>query len=443
MATEGARSDNPVLDALLVEAKRLNPDLIDLSLGRIARLLDALGNPQRHLPPVFHVAGTNGKGSTVAFLRACLEAAGHRVHVFTSPHLVRFNERIRLAGQLIDDATLIELLGDVMAVNAGAAITFFELTTAAALHAFSRAPADACVIEVGLGGTWDATNILPTATICGIAQLGLDHQQFLGHSIIDIAREKAGIAKAGVPLVLSRYPQTVTTAIGEVAAARGAPLVVRGHDWDVGIYQAQLHYRDQRGKLTLGMPRLAGAHQFDNVGLAAAMLRHQSALAVPDAALRAGPGWADWPARLQRLETGPLAERLPSGSELWLDGGHNPPAARVIVDAFRGQNLAERPFHLVVGMLASKDASAFLKAFAGRATSVHAVPVDSHACHAPDKLAAAAQQLGLAASACASVADALTTIGNAADRKAPPVVLIAGSLYLAGAVLRENGPLPG
>lgn len=442
MATEGARSDNPVLDALLVEAKTLHPKLIDLTLGRTERLLAKLGNPHHHLPPVFHVAGTNGKGSTVAFLRACLDAAGYRVHVFTSPHLVRFNERIRLGGKLITDEALAELLRDVMSVNGGDAITFFELTTAAAFTAFARVPADACVIEVGLGGTYDATNVLPTAAVCGIAQLGLDHQAFLGPTILDIAREKAGIAKTGVPLVLSRYPQTVSAAIGEIAGPKRAKIVARGLDWDAGIYQEQLHYRDAAGKLVLGMPRLPGAHQIDNVGLAAAMLRHQNALAIPDAALRAGPGWAEWPARLQRLETGPLFGALPQGSELWLDGGHNPSAARVIVDAFRGQDIARTPFHLVVGLLASKDASAFLKAYAGRATAVHAVPVEGHDCTSPDALAKLAGKVGLPASVNASVVEALQRIANAADRGAPPVVLIAGSLYLAGEVLRMNGPLP-
>ncbi len=365
MATEGARSDNPALDTLLVEAKALHPKLIDLSMGRIERLLAKLGNPHHHLPPVFHVSGTNGKGSTAAFLRACLEAAGYRVHVYTSPHLVRFNERIRVGGKLISDDMLIEVLRDLMSVNGGDPVTFFELTTAAAFTAFSRHPADACVIEVGLGGTYDATNVLPTAAACGIAQLGLDHQQFLGNTILDIAREKAGIAKKGVPLVLSRYPQTIAATIGEIAGPRGAELIARGIDWDIGLYQDQLHYRDNDGKLTLVQPRLKGAHQIDNVGLAVAMLRHQSALAVPDAALRAGPGWAEWPARMQHLVEGPYVATLPTGSELWLDGGHNPAASRVIVDSFRGQDLAARPFHLILGMLSNTDAGAFLKAFAG------------------------------------------------------------------------------
>lgn len=414
---------------------------IRLGLEAVIAGWRALGEPCAGVPAV-HVVGTNGKGSTAAFLRACLEAAGYRVHVFTSPHLVRFNERIRLGGKLISDEALIELLRDVMSLNAGAAITFFELTAAAAFTAFARSPADACVIEVGLGGTFDATNVLPTAAACGIAQLGLDHQQFLGPTILDIAREKAGIAKAGVPLVLSRYPQTVAAAIGAIAGPKRAKIIARGLDWDAGVYEGQLHYRDAAGKLTLGLPRLPGAHQLDNAGLAVAMLRHQSALHVPDAALRAGPGWAEWPARLQRLDSGPLFDILPAGSELWLDGGHNPSAARVIVDAFRGQDITQTPFQLILGMLAGKDATAFVKAFAGRATAVHSVPIAGHDCIAPDALVKLAAKVGLPATANASVKEALTRIAHAADRKAPPVVLIAGSLYLAGEVLAENGPLP-
>ena len=439
---EGARSDNPALDALLRQALALHPQLMDLSLGRIERLLGKLGDPHLDLPPVFHVAGTNGKGSTVAFLRACLEASGRRVHAYISPHLVRFNERIRLAGSLIDDANLITLMHDVLAINDGEPITFFELTTAVAFLAFAREPADACIVEVGLGGRLDATNVIPEPAICGIASLGLDHQKFLGSSILDIAAEKAGIAKRGVPLVLSRYPKTVTTRIAEVAGIAGAKLIIRATDWDVAQYEHALHYRDATAKLHLPLPRLPGAHQIDNAGLAIAMLRHQHLLHVPDAALRAGMGWAEWPARLQRLEQGPLTARLPAGSEVWLDGGHNPAAGRVIADAFRGQNLADRPFYMVIGMLESKDAAGFLKPFAGRATAVYAVPIADHAHHAPAALAQSAKETGLPGLTASSVADAFTAIANGADRNRPPVVLVCGSLYLAGQVLAENGFQP-
>lgn len=437
-----ARSDNAVLDALLKQALALHPQEIDLTLGRIERLLSRLGNPHRQLPPVFHVAGTNGKGSTCAYLRSCLEASGSRVHAYTSPHLVRFNERIRVSGKLIDDVALIDLLRDVIAMNGDAPITFFELTTAAALLAFARTPADACVIEVGLGGRLDATNVLDTPIVTGIAQLGLDHQQFLGPTILDIAAEKAGIAKRGVPMVLSRYPRTVTARIGEVAGVAGAKLIVRGLDWDAGIYEQALHYKDARDKISVPLPRLPGAHQADNAALAIAMLRHQQAIAVPDAALRAGMGWADWPARLQQLDAGPLAARLPAGSELWLDGGHNPAAARAVADAFRGHDLAARPFYLVVGMLSTKDAHAFFKSFAGRATALYAVPVEGHRAHEPQALAQAARDNGISGEAAASVTTALDAIARGADRQRPPVVLVCGSLYLAGQVLAESGYLP-
>lgn len=438
---EAARSDNPVLDALLAAAFKLHPATIDLALGRLERLLVRLGNPHLKLPPVLHVAGTNGKGSTVAFLRAGLEASGRRVHVYTSPHLVRFNERIRLGGAIIDDATLITTLRDVLDVNGSAAITFFELTTAVAFLAFARAPADAAVIEVGMGGRFDATNVV-APVVTGIAALGLDHQQWLGHSILDIAGEKAGIAKRGVPLLLSRYPKTVTARIAEVAGLAGAKLRIRGDDWDAALYEGALQYHDIDGKLTLPLPRLAGAHQFDNAALAVAMLRHQNAVPVPDSALRAAMGWAEWPARLQRLERGPLVTTLPAGSEAWLDGGHNPAAGRVIADAFRGHPLAERPFYLVVGMLDTKDAGGFLKPFAGRATAVYAVPIPGHAAHSGEVIVARAKETGLPGVAVASVAEALSVIAKGADRARPPVVLITGSLHLAGEVLAANGQSP-
>ena len=439
----GARSDNPALDALLQQALTLHPQVMDLSLERIRGLLRRLGDPQERLPPVFHVAGTNGKGSTVAFLRACLEASGRRVHAYTSPHLVRFNERIRLAGHLIDDATLIALLRDVLTLNDGEPVTFFEITTAAALLAFARHPADACILEVGLGGRLDATNVVARPVVTGIAQLGLDHQQYLGDTILDIAGEKAGIAKPQVPLVLGRYPQTVAARIAEVAGPIGAKLIVRGLDWDAAPYEGQLHYRDSSLKVALPFPRLAGAHQLDNAALAVAMLRHQDALPMPDSAFRAGMGWAEWPARLQKLDAGPLTQGLPAGSEVWLDGGHNPAAARVLVDAFRGHNLADRPFHLVIGLLEAKDAAGVIKPFAGRATAVHAVPIDGHAHHAPEAIVALARDNGLPAEGAPSIADALARIGRGADRTRPPVVLIAGSLYLAGQVLEANGQVPG
>lgn len=435
-----ARSDNPRLDALLRQAHGLHPTEIDLTLGRLERLLAALGNPHHRLPPVFHVAGTNGKGSTCAMLRACLEAQGLRVHVYSSPHLVRFNERIRLAGQLISDDALIVLLKDVIGRNGDAPITFFELTTAAAFLAFATVPADACIIEVGLGGRMDATNIIPETLVSGIAQLGLDHTQWLGPTILDIAREKAGIARKGVPLVTGRHPAAVTARIAEVAGLAGARLSIRGQDWDAAVYENQLHYRDEAGRLTLPLPRLAGAHQHDNAALAVAMLRAQSALPVKDAALRAGMGWAEWPARLQRLDGGPLASLLPAGSSLWVDGGHNPAAGRALAEAVRPLLNPGQRLLLVAGMLAAKDAGGFLKSFVGMASALYAVPVPGHAAHDPAQLANAATAMGLAAVTAPDLPRALKAIARTGD--APPLVLVTGSLHLAGKALELNGNIP-
>ena len=435
---ERATSDNAVLDALLQAAFALHPVEIELSLGRLERLLARLGNPHQKLPPVFHVAGTNGKGSTCAFLRAGLEAAGKRVHVYTSPHLIRFNERIRVAGKVISDDALAELLREVLARNAGQPITFFELTTALAFLAFVRTPADACIIEVGMGGRMDATNVIPQPLVTGIAQLGLDHQQWLGSSILDIAREKAGIAKRGTPMVISRYPAPVTARIAEVAGVAGAPLIVRGADWDVAAYEGALHFRDAAGRITLPLPRLAGAHQLDNAGLAIAMLRAQDRTPVAEPALRAAMGWAEWPARLQRLDAGPLTRLLPEGASLWVDGGHNPAAARALAESLTAEMTGGRPVALVAGLLAPKDAQGFLKAFTNRVASVHTVPVPGHAHHDPADLAVEAAACGLAAAPATGVVAALTAIARAADPARPPLVLVAGSLHLAGQALALN-----
>jgi len=435
-----ARSDNQRLDALLRKAHDLHPTEIDLTLGRLERLLGALGNPHHRLPPVFHVAGTNGKGSTCAMLRACLEAEGRRVHVYSSPHLVRFNERIRLAGQLIDDDALIMLLKDVIQRNGEAPITFFELTTAAAFLAFATVEADACIIEVGLGGRMDATNIIPTALVSGIAQLGLDHTQWLGPTILDIAREKAGIARRGVPLVTGRHPAAVTARIAEVAGLAGAKLLIRGQDWDAATYEGQLHYRDEAGKLAVSLPRLAGIHQHHNAALAIAMLRAQTALPVKDAAYRAGMGWVEWPARLQKLESGALWALLPAGSSLWVDGGHNPAAGRALAESVRPLLQSGQRLLLVTGMLAAKDAEGFLKSFAGMASGLYAVPVPGHAAHDPARLAATASAMGMAAETAPDLTKALRTIARCSE--SPPLVLVTGSLHLAGRALELNGNLP-
>lgn len=437
-----ARSEHPDVQRQLDRLAALSPGRDILGLERIRLLLERLGNPEQALPPVFHVAGTNGKGSTCAFLRAALEAAGHKVHVYTSPHLVRFNERIRLAGQLIDDEALAAYLGRVLDIADGIEPSFFEVTTAAAFLAFAEVRADACVIEVGLGGRLDATNVLAAPAVTGITQLGMDHQAFLGDKPEQIAAEKAGIAKAGVNLVTQRYPPKMADAVAEAADRAGAHVIARGTGWDSAPYRGRLHYRDLEGRLDLPAPRLAGAHQAQNAGLAIAMLRHQRALAVPEAAMRAAMGWAEWPARMQPLSAGPLHDLLPKGSELWLDGGHNPAAARVVADHLRASVPAGKPLHLIMGLLANKEASGVLRAFAGRHATLHAVPVPDHEHHAPADLAAQAKHVGLTAMPAASVTEALGWIGRHADRTEPPYVLILGSLYLAGEVLRENRQLP-
>ena len=437
-----AASDDPAVQQQLDRLARLTPGRDTLGLERISALLDRLGNPERALPPVLHVAGTNGKGSTCAFLRAAIEAAGLAAHAYTSPHLVRFNERIRLAGRLIGDDALAGLLREALDAADGMEVSFFEATTAAAFLAFARTPADACIVEVGLGGRLDATNVIPSPLICGIAQLGLDHPAFLGDRLEQIAAEKAGIAKPGVPLVTLHYPDGIAATIREAAAAAGADWLPQGEAWESALKDGRLHYRDRAGTLVLPAPRLPGTHQAVNAALAVAMLRHQQALAIPDSALRAALGWAEWPARLQRLAPGPLADLLPTGSELWLDGAHNPAAARAVADFFRAHVPAGRPFHIVFGLLQAKDSTGVLRPFRGRSLTLHTIPVPGHEHHSPEALAATARELGLAAMPAAGVEDALGWIARHADRERPPVVLILGSLYLAGEVLAGNDQPP-
>ena len=428
-----ARSTHPGVQAQLDRLSKLSPTGDRLGLERIAAVLDRLNRPQDRLPPVFHIAGTNGKGSTVAFLRAALEASGHKVHAFTSPHLVRFNERIRVAGRLIDDQTLSDLLAEVLDAGAGIEPSFFEVATAAALLAFTRTAADACILEVGLGGRLDATNVVDRPLVTGIANLALDHQQFLGHGLTDIAAEKAGIAKTGVPLITQLYPPPATTRIGEVAQEKHAPWLPRGGTWDAIARQGRLHYRDERGELHLPLPRLPGRHQAMNGALAVAMLRHQEALRVPDSALSAAMGWADWPARLQRLAPGPLV----GSREIWLDGGHNPSAARQIATyAKHHLRNGRAALHLIFASLTNKDPAGMLEPFLGVANQVHAVPIPDHSCFSPDDLVEIASDLGFIAEAHEHFEEALASISRDAH------VLIFGSLYLAGAVLAANDQLP-
>ncbi len=436
-----ATSSAPDVQAQLQRLSALSPGADILGLARITALLGRLGDPQLALPPVFHVAGTNGKGSTCAYLRAAIEAAGLRAHVYTSPHLVRFNERIRLAGALIDDALLATLLRDVLDQADGIGASFFEVTTAAAFLAFSRNPADACIIEVGLGGRLDATNVLPRPAVTGIAQLGIDHQAFLGDTIEQIAGEKAGIAKAGVPLVTMDYAAPVAQVVAAAAAGIGAPLVARGAQWRSAVAASRLHYHDARGGVETPLPNLAGAHQAANLALAIAMLRHQTVLRIPDTAYRAAAEWAWWPARMQALGPGPLHERLPAGSALWLDGGHNVDAARAIRTVLE-ERAGTRPVHLVMGMLENKDARGFLRTLAMSVRSLHAVPVPGHAHHTPAALVDIAADLGLSAYSARDVPAALDAVAARADPANPPLVLIAGTLYLAGSVLAANGQTP-
>jgi dihydrofolate synthase / folylpolyglutamate synthase len=418
-----ARSDDPAVQAQLDRFAQLSPGRDILGLERITALLALLGDPHKHLPPVFHVAGTNGKGSTCAFLRAILEAAGQKVHVYTSPHLVRFNERIRLSGQLITDEALAPLLAEVLDAAEAEAIgpSFFEATTAAAFLAFSRSPADACVIEVGLGGRLDATNVV-TPVVCGIAQIGIDHQAFLGDTLVEIAGEKAGIAKPGVPLVTmgSRYAPDVRAAINEAAAAAGAPLFEFGDGWAVktgggdgrAIYgEGETCYFHTR---PVGIP---GRHQIDNAGLAIAMARRQSVLELPVDALQAGVASARWPARLHRLPDGALTQ----AREVWIDGAHNPAAAEAL-----SVELARSPKHLVFGILANKDADGIIAPLTSHALSLTFVDVPGHPSHAALELA---ERWG---------GNAARDLPTALAHSAGPV-LIAGSLYLAGEALRLNG----
>ncbi len=435
------------VDSILARLTALHPKRIDLSLGRIERLLAALGHPERKLPPVIHVAGTNGKGSTVAFLRAMLEAAGQRVHVYTSPHLVRFNERVRLGaageGRLVTDAEFIGALEECERANGGAAITVFEITTAAALLLFSRHAADILILEVGLGGRLDATNVVerPLATI--ITPVSVDHADFLGESLSQIAAEKAGIIKSGVPVFVSAQHRDAMEVIERQAARMKAPVRIAGEDWTATEERGRLVYQDDNGLIDLPAPKLYGRHQFENAGLAIATLRGLPDLKVPLGAFEDGMVKAEWPARMQRLGQGRLAELAPPGSELWLDGGHNPDGGRIIAAALADlEERVSRPLVLIVGMLTTKDNAGFLRNFAGLARKLIAVPVPAQEKGmAVEDLSAVAREAGLSATSRDDVASALDAVGKL-ELDPAPRILITGSLYLAGEVLKENGTLP-
>jgi dihydrofolate synthase/folylpolyglutamate synthase len=438
-----AVSDDAAVQAQLDRLWSLSPGADILGLERITRLLERLGDPHHALPPVFHVAGTNGKGSTCAFLRAALEADGRTVHVFNSPHLVRFNERIRVAGQLIGDDALARYLERVLDIAQGVNASFFEVTTAAAFLAFAEHEADACIIEVGLGGRLDATNVIADPAACGIAQLGIDHQAFLGDTIEQIAAEKAGIAKREAPLVTLRYAASIQHVMQKAADDVGARWIAQGEAWDAATYRDRLHYRDASGRLETPLPRLAGAHQVQNASLAFAILRHQDRLPVSEAAIKAAPHWAQWPARLQRLETGPLLAPLPPGSTVWLDGGHNASAGEAIAAYFTQDRLEGGKLQIIMGMLANKDVDSFLAPFMSKVAHIHVLPVPGHDYHPAERFAAIADSHGVACTAHDTPQAAIAAVAASAQATGgAPKLLIGGSLYLAGEILRSNGQPP-
>jgi len=435
------------IDSIVARLTALHPKRIDLSLDRVQRLLAALDHPERKLPPVIHVAGTNGKGSTIAFLRAILEAVGQRVHVYTSPHLVRFNERFRLGepgeGRLVSDDELAATLEECERANAGAPITVFEITTAVGLLLFARHPADVLLMEVGLGGRLDATNVVdnPLATI--VTPISIDHTDFLGDRLDKIAAEKAGILKRGVPAIVAAQSRDALAVIERQAAKLSAPLKIAGEDWTATEERGRLVYQDETGLLDLPAPKLYGRHQFENAGLAIAALRAIKPFKIPPAAFEAGMIKAEWPARLHRLGQGGLVELAPAGSELWLDGGHNPDGGRAVAAALADlEERVSRPLVLIVGMLASKDCEGFLRNFTGLARRLIAVPVpNADKGLSAEAVADAARAIGLPATSRDNLTEALET-ARKLDLDPPPRILITGSLYLAGEVLRENGTPP-
>ena len=446
------------VDAILARLTALHPKRIDLSLDRVQRLLAALDHPEKKLPPVIHVAGTNGKGSTIAFMRAILEAAGKRVHVYSSPHLVRFNERYRLGqfkmpnsgkpefgceGKLVSDDELSAALEECERANAGAPITVFEITTAVGMLLFARHPADVLLMEVGLGGRLDATNVVdnPLATI--ITRVAIDHKDFLGDTLDKIATEKAGILKRGTPAIIAAQARDALAAIERQAAKLDVALKIAGEDWTATEERGRLVYQDGAGLLDLPAPKLYGRHQFENAGLAIAALRAIKPFKLAPAAYEAGMIRADWPARLQRLAQGRLVELAPAGSELWLDGGHNPDGGRAIAGALADlEERVSRPLVLIVGMMANKDSAGFLSNFIGLARRMIAVPVPgAEKGMSAEAVADAARAIGLAATSRDNLEEALDA-ARKLDLDPPPRILITGSLYLAGEVLRENGTPP-
>ncbi len=425
-------------DAILDRLMDLHPKVIDLTLGRVETLLARLGHPERQLPPVVHVAGTNAKGSLIAFMRAMLEAAGYKVHVYSSPHLVRFNERIRLAGSLIEDDHLASVLEECENVNAGDPITYFEITTAAAYLAFSKTPADVVLLETGLGGRLDATNVIDKPALTVITPVSMDHQQYLGETLLEIITEKAGIVKPGVPCLSAKQERKVEKKFRTLVEDAGAPLSIEGKDWHVRKSTGGMVFESTRdGEKTsreFCRPALAGSHQLRNAGLAIAALDRLEGFTVPDSSIALGLRSVDWPARLQRLKSGPLVDMLPEGWELWLDGGHNAAAAKTIASHARGWR--DEPLHMIFGMLNSKDPSDFLTSLEGRLGQFRGVtiPGEENSLSA-EEVSSTALTWRMEAAPAESVAAALADIIKQGQ---PARVLIAGSLYLAGTVLKDN-----
>ncbi len=418
-------------DLILERMMALHPKVIDLTLDRVWRLLAALDHPERRLPPVIHIAGTNGKGSTQAMIRAGLEGAGKRVHAYTSPHLARFHERIRLAGELIAEDALSEVLDRCYAANAGGNITYFEITTAAALLAFAETPADYTLLEVGLGGRLDATNVVEAPALTIITPVSIDHTQYLGNTLEAIAGEKAGIIKRGVPVIVGRQDDAALEVIEARAARLGAPVIAHGQHWHVWQERGRLVFQDETGLLDLPLPALIGAHQVDNAGMALAAL---SRLGFGEEACAAAMTDVTWPARMQRLRSGPLVAAA-GGAELWLDGGHNPAAGEMLARVLA--EMPPRPTHLICGMLNTKDVAGFMRPLAPHAATLTAVSIPGEAATLPaDETARIAAQAGIESRTASNVISAIAAIA-AADPGAR--MLICGSLYLAGQVLRDNG----
>jgi dihydrofolate synthase/folylpolyglutamate synthase len=435
LAQKFRRRSNEPSDVILERLTRLHPKLIDLSLDRIDILLDRLGRPQDQLPPVVHVAGTNGKGSVIACLRAVLEAAGYRVHAYTSPHLVRFNERIRIAGDIVSEPDLSALLDECERANKNESITYFEITTAAALLGFARTPADILLLECGLGGRFDATNVIarPAATV--ITPVSMDHMHYLGDTISQIAGEKAAIQKPDTPSVIAAQHELAENVILEAAALTGARPFAHGRDWSFTTTGDGFRYESRDLTLNLPAPALAGGHQIGNAATAVACLEQLRDLDISDTAIREGLPAAHWPGRLQHLATGTLPAMLPAGWELWLDGGHNPAAALALADMAEGWG--DRPLYLVFGMMQQKEPQHFLRPLAPLARGLRAIPIpENDTCLDAATLAAAAREVDMNAAASETIESALADIVANADM--PGRILICGSLYLAGAALAQN-----